>query len=559
MTDWWLCSRCNSINRQRDRRCYRCQAPHPAGPVQPRTPVEAAIATRTVQPYQSTRLLTVITIGLIVALAGTGIAIVVAGFGDHAWFQDQSATIARGGTVDQIELSRRTEQLGDAILIRTFIAVTALVFFAWWLGQVIANIPSLGRGTPSRSPARAFIDTLIPLWNLIKVPGMIQDALYWVEPTAGGFFMVSVAWFALAGSWLVSFVGSFALTFRLGSTLATTGPTSVRVAAFQGWYNQAVALDILTTSLVAIGGLVLVTRMFRIERRYAARDREIRAVLPGPVPEPAAIERHREPPEPRAPGATRSLAGFNVVAAYSSVIAAVEIACALGWVIPGAVVDAALVPILLGDFMRADRAPRRKLLLVLALIAMLRVLSIAAALPQLPTVTWYVTVGGALLMGEIVTIRLLEEPSEQLHLVTPRPNLDLAVAALGIPAGFIGYLLLRPPPLMPGAGPVQILPGIVVLVFMAALVEELLFRGLLQSIAIEWLGSERIGLAYAATMSAVMYLGSGSLPYTLGVGAYSLLLGTMVLRGGSLWGTTASHGVALVGMAFLWPVLLGPS
>lgn len=557
MTDWWLCSQCHSINRRRDRRCYRCQAAQTADPGDPQTRVEAAIATGAVRRYQSTRLLTIITIGLILVVAGLGIAIMVAGFNDHAWSRDQIANIARGGTVDQNELARRTQHLNDAIVVQTVIAITALVFFAGWLSQVIANIPSLGRGTPGRSPTRAFIYTLIPIWNLIKVPGMIQDALYRVEPTAGGVFLVFVAWFGLVGSWFVSFFGSLALTLRLVPTLAATGSTTERATAFQGWYDQVVALDVLTTCLVAGGGLVLVMRMIRIERRCGARDREIRAALLGRVLETADIERHSAPPEQRSPRSMHALAGFKVVAAYSAVIAAVEVACALGWVIPGAVVDAALVPILLGDFMRTDQTPHRRLLLVLALIAMLRVLSIAAAVPQLPIVTWYVTVGGALLMGEIVTIRLLEEPLEQLHLVSRRHDLDLGTAVLGIPAGFLGYLLLRPPPLMPGAGPVQMLPGIVVLVFLAALVEELLFRGLLQSIAIEWFGSARTGLVYAATMGGVMYLGSGSLLYAIAVGAFGLGLGATILRGGSLWGATASHGLALIGMAFLWPVLFG--
>jgi membrane protease YdiL (CAAX protease family) len=110
---------------------------------------------------------------------------------------------------------------------------------------------------------------------------------------------------------------------------------------------------------------------------------------------------------------------------------------------------------------------------------------------------------------------------------------------------------------MPGAGPFQTAAGVVALVVFAAFTEELLFRGLLQSIAIETFGIWRLGLTYAAAMSAVMYLGSGSLPYTIAVGAYGLLLGATIVRGGSLWGAIASHGLAIVGMAFVWPFMVG--
>jgi membrane protease YdiL (CAAX protease family) len=245
-----------------------------------------------------------------------------------------------------------------------------------------------------------------------------------------------------------------------------------------------------------------------------------------------------------------------VVGAYSVAIAVAELAGAVGWVIPGAILDAALVPILLGHFVGGERTPHRKLLPVLALIALLRVLSIAAVVPRLPVVTWYVTVGGALLIGEILTIRFIDEPWQRLNLAFRRPRLDLGIAAIGIPAGFIGYLLLRPQPLMPGAGPAQTLAGIVALVVFAAFTEELLFRGLLQSVAIDAFGISRFGIVYAAAISGVMYLGSGSLPYTIAVGAFGLLLGATIVRGGSVWGATASHSLALVGMAFMWPVLL---
>lgn len=251
--------------------------------------------------------------------------------------------------------------------------------------------------------------------------------------------------------------------------------------------------------------------------------------------------------------------GGRVVGAYSVAITVAELVGMVGGVIPGTILDAALVPILLSHFTLGVRTSHRKLLPVLALIAMLRVLSVAAVVPGLPIVTWYVTVGGALLIGEALTIRLTDEPWRRLNLAFRRPRLDLGIAAIGIPAGFIGYLLLRPQPLLLGAGPAETLAGILALVVFAAFAEELLFRGLLQSTAIETFGSRRQGLVYSATMSCVMYLGSGSLLYTIAVGAFGLLLGTIILRGGSVWGATASRGLALVGMAFVWPVLLAPS
>lgn len=246
----------------------------------------------------------------------------------------------------------------------------------------------------------------------------------------------------------------------------------------------------------------------------------------------------------------------GVILAYSSAIVFAELIGAFGFVIGGALIDAALVPILLGHFVWFERTPQRRLLPVLALIAMLRVLSIAAVVPRLPVVTWYITVGGALLIGEYLTVRLVDEPWARLNLVIRRPGLDLAIAAIGIPVGLVGYVLLQPGPLMPDAGIAQSVAGIVGLVVFGAFAEEFLFRGLLLVVAVESLDSQRTALIYASVLSAAMYLGSGSLAYTLVIGGFGLLLGATILRGGSLWGAIASHSLALIGMAFVWPVLL---
>ena len=151
--------------------------------------------------------------------------------------------------------------------------------FGAWLSRVIANIPALGGGVPSTSPMRAFIYTLIPLWNLIKVPGMLQDALYRVEPRAGGFFMVAAAWFGLVGSWIVSFVGGWIISIGLVQAIVDAPTLPAAVRAVQGSLDQAFALSTITSAMVAGGAVILVILIARVERRCAARDAEIRAAV----------------------------------------------------------------------------------------------------------------------------------------------------------------------------------------------------------------------------------------------------------------------------------------
>jgi hypothetical protein len=212
MNDIWVCSACKSINRQRDERCYRCQerqaAAMPAIGPDPR--VQTAVANRLARAYRPTWLFAVIAGGLIAAVAVMGLYLVL----------EQTAGIAAvksafaaelGGQADAANaaLLAEDQRLATPALIRGVLTILAVIGFAIWLSLVTLNVPALGGGTPSRSPMKALIYPLIPILNLVKVPGMIQDALYRVDPRAGGFFMVAVAWFGLvaAGSCRCSATG----------------------------------------------------------------------------------------------------------------------------------------------------------------------------------------------------------------------------------------------------------------------------------------------------------------------------------------------------------------
>jgi membrane protease YdiL (CAAX protease family) len=249
--------------------------------------------------------------------------------------------------------------------------------------------------------------------------------------------------------------------------------------------------------------------------------------------------------------------GLRVIAAYSGLILLAELLGVLWSPLVSAMVDGALIPVLLAHFALRPVAAYRRLLPVLALLALLRTLSVAAVFPHLPVATWYLLVGAPVLIGAILAARLIDEPFERLGLRIRDFRLDALLTVLGVPASFVGYLLLRPGPLMPGASLPLVVLEMGVLAVFAAFTEELVYRGLLQTVAIEAFGLRRAGVVYAATMCAVMYLGAGSVPFTFAMWALAIGYGTALLQGGSLWGLTASHTLILWGMAFVWPVVLG--
>jgi hypothetical protein len=291
MTDIWVCSSCHSINRQRNAKCYKCGTSQSQATGEGSTlRVENALASRTMVRYRSAWLRGLIASVLILIVTALGVLLLLMSLDYGPWLRDQLDVIVSGGTVDEEALVAKLVPAVQIGLIRLGVSVLALLFVAAWLSRVIMNIPALGGGVPNTTPTKAFIYPLIPILNLIKVPGMIQDALYRVDPKAGGFFMVALAWFGLVGSWIIDFIAGWVLDIKLAGDLGRAeGPKEVS-AALGTYFDLGFAVDTVTWIMVALGSLVLIGVMIRIERRSRARDLEIRAAALMPRPEPGSVE-----------------------------------------------------------------------------------------------------------------------------------------------------------------------------------------------------------------------------------------------------------------------------
>jgi hypothetical protein len=279
MTDIWVCSNCHSINRQRNSRCYKCGANQESAATGEMSTLrqEQAIITRTVVAYRPAWLLGIAASIFLVGLAAVSLVSIIQSIDLMGFATGQLDQFAANGTFDDEAFSARLASANALGLVGLAVIVPGLVFFAAWLSRVVGNVPALGGGLPGTNPGRAFINTLIPLVNLRTVPGMLQDVLYRLDPTAGGLFMIAIAWVGLVGSWIISFVAGWYLDLRLTFDTLNAESLAEWVGSVRGLLTAAFIVDIVTGALIALGAVVLVILILRIERRSAARDSEIRA------------------------------------------------------------------------------------------------------------------------------------------------------------------------------------------------------------------------------------------------------------------------------------------
>jgi uncharacterized protein DUF4328 len=280
MTDIWVCGTCHSINRQRSKNCYKCGSAQATAATDDGAThrQEQAIAMRRVVAYRPAAALGLAASIFLLGLAAVQVFGIIESLGLSRFFAGQLDLLKASGAFDQGALDARLANAGRLDVVGLAVVLPALLFFAAWLSRVVSNVPALGGGVPGASPWRAFVTTLIPVTNLRTVPGIIQDVLYRLDPKAGGLFMIGIAWFGLVGSWIFSYFASRYVNLRVTFDIRNATSLDQAIESLRTLLTAALIIDIVTGVLIAIGAVVLIMLMVRIERRSRARDAEVRAL-----------------------------------------------------------------------------------------------------------------------------------------------------------------------------------------------------------------------------------------------------------------------------------------
>lgn len=207
------------------------------------------------------------------------------------------------------------------------------------------------------------------------------------------------------------------------------------------------------------------------------------------------------------------------------------------------------------------------LLVAASLASLVRVFSLAV--PRYPfvpgrpetdplnTIPWLALVSIPLLVSIVAVAYVQRLGPRDLGLLFTRWKevpLQAAIAATGIPLGFLEFVILRPEPWVADLAIGSIAVGGLVIFLATGLSEELIFRGILLRRAIEGLG-ERHGLLYVTAIFAslhIFFLKAEDLVFVFAVG---LFYGFVVLKTRNLWGAILSHSLGNVILYLVAPFL----
>jgi membrane protease YdiL (CAAX protease family) len=131
---------------------------------------------------------------------------------------------------------------------------------------------------------------------------------------------------------------------------------------------------------------------------------------------------------------------------------------------------------------------------------------------------------------------------------------QLAIGFLGFGLGYIEYLILKPGPLAAYVTWLDIIVASLILLIFTGVLEEFIFRGLMQSAAMQMMGMS--GLYYIAILFAVLHLGYHSLLDVVFVLLVGFLFGWLVWKTQSILGASLAHGMANISLYVIFPLTL---
>ena len=195
------------------------------------------------------------------------------------------------------------------------------------------------------------------------------------------------------------------------------------------------------------------------------------------------------------------------------------------------------------------------MLLSLSLIPLIRILSLVMPLSIFPRIYWFVVTGIAIYLAFFFLLYQQKISLKDCGLRFPKIRhipLELSIALLGAPFGYLEYYILRPSSFLESYSPENIIIAILILFFATGLLEELIFRGLLQKKSTELLGVWQ-GILFISILFAVLHIGNLSLPDVALVFGIGALYSIVVQKTKTIIGVTISHTIVNVFLFLLLP------
>jgi hypothetical protein len=200
----------------------------------------------------------------------------------------------------------------------------------------------------------------------------------------------------------------------------------------------------------------------------------------------------------------------------------------------------------------------QRLFLSLAFAPLIRMISLSIPLRDLPQMLWYLVIGVPLFLAALMMMRYAGFGLREIGISDRRWPLQVLIGLLGTGLGYLEYMILRPEPLVSEFSLETVwLPALILLLF-TGLLEEFIFRGLMQRAFSTLIGGYE-GILVVSFIFAILHFGYHSVTDIIFVFWVAVLFGLIAYYSGSILGVTIAHGLTNIGLFLVFPFLVQPA
>ena len=204
------------------------------------------------------------------------------------------------------------------------------------------------------------------------------------------------------------------------------------------------------------------------------------------------------------------------------------------------------------------RAKLSSILLALTLVPLIRILSLVMPLSHFPRILWFIIIGVAVYLALFILLSHQGINLNEINIQLPTKKhipIEIGIILLGMPLGIIEYYILRPTPFIDALSLENLIIGILILFIATGLMEELIFRGLLQNKSIDILGAWP-GIFFVTLIFAALHIGNLSLLDVTLVFCIGGLYAVVVKTTKTIIGVSISHTIVNIFLFIICPLIL---
>lgn len=206
-----------------------------------------------------------------------------------------------------------------------------------------------------------------------------------------------------------------------------------------------------------------------------------------------------------------------------------------------------------------DRRNRlSSLILALTLVPLIRILSLVMPLSTFAPIYWFIIIGVAVYLAFIALVIQQRIELKECGIRLPKLKhlpLEIGIILLAVPLGVAEYYILRPLPVIDSFSITNIVIAVLILFIATGLMEELIFRGLIQKKAIAILGPWK-GILFVTLIFAILHVGNLSILGVLLVFSIGGLYSITVYKTKTIIGVTISHTLLNVFLFIICPLTI---